>query len=96
MTLKAHFALLVFGVRTSYTSHCTKNETADLVTFTEEFLNGKLHFLCSVTGHFSKTCAHFSNIAVNADFSEVSLQLLKINTSLISISAHFSLINEYF
>ena len=22
-------------------------ETADLVTFTEEFLNGKLHFLCS-------------------------------------------------
>ena len=31
--------------------HCTKNEvfqeTADLVTFTEEILNGKLHFLCS-------------------------------------------------
>ena len=25
--------------------HCTKN---DLVTFTEEILNGKLHFLCSV------------------------------------------------
>ena len=25
--------------------HCTKN--ADLVTFTEEILNGKLHFLCS-------------------------------------------------
>ena len=24
-------------------------ETADLVTFTEEILNGKLHFLCSVT-----------------------------------------------
>ena len=24
-------------------------ETADLVTFTEETLNGKLHFLCSVT-----------------------------------------------
>ena len=23
-------------------------ETADLVTFTEEVLNGKLHFLCSV------------------------------------------------
>ena len=45
------------------TSHCTKNEvfhygflqsmwpnpqeTADLVTFTEEIRNGKLHFLCS-------------------------------------------------
>ena len=29
--------------------HCTKNEqeTADLVTFTEEILNGRLHFLCS-------------------------------------------------
>ena len=38
--------------------HCTKNEvssvnvtrsaeTADLVTFTEGILNGKLHFLCS-------------------------------------------------
>ena len=25
--------------------HCTKNETADLVTFTEEILNGKLYFL---------------------------------------------------
>ena len=32
--------------------YCTKNEVfhfpADLVTFTEEILNGKLHFLCSV------------------------------------------------
>ena len=26
-------------------------ETADLVTFTEEIPNGKLHFLCSVTLH---------------------------------------------
>ena len=25
-----------------------RRETADLVTFTEEILNGKLHFLCSV------------------------------------------------
>ena len=25
---------------------------ADLVTFTEEILNGKLHFLCSVTANF--------------------------------------------
>ena len=25
-----------------------RQETADLVTFTEEILNGKLHFLCSV------------------------------------------------
>ena len=32
--------------------HCTKNEVfphfpADLITFNEEILNGKLHFLCS-------------------------------------------------
>ena len=35
--------------------HCTKNEVfdqgfpnpADMVTFTEEVLNGELHFLCS-------------------------------------------------
>ena len=26
-------------------------ETADLVIFTEEFLNVKLHFLCSVTNY---------------------------------------------
>ena len=26
------------------------HETADLVTFTVEFLNGKLHFSCSVGG----------------------------------------------
>ena len=27
-------------------------ETADLVTFTEEILNGKLHFLCSASNNF--------------------------------------------
>ena len=32
-------------------------EAADLVTFTEEILNGKLHFLCSV-GYFKPF--HFS------------------------------------
>ena len=26
-----------------------KNKTADLVTFTEEIIHGKLHFLCSAT-----------------------------------------------
>ena len=40
------------------TNHCKKKkktnrkepaETADLVTFTKEILNGKLHFLCSET-----------------------------------------------
>ena len=28
-------------------------DTADLVTFTEEILNGKLHFLCSDKNRFS-------------------------------------------
>ena len=32
--------------KTIMTPH--KNGFADLVTFTEEILNGKLHFLCSV------------------------------------------------
>ena len=27
-------------------------ETADLVTFIEEILNGKLHFMCSVTNRY--------------------------------------------
>ena len=31
--------------------HCTKKESEDLVTFTEEILNRKLDFLCSV--HFA-------------------------------------------
>ena len=29
-------------------------ETADLVTYTEEILNGKLHFLCSEYDEFNK------------------------------------------
>ena len=33
-------------------------ETADLVTFTEEILNGKLHFLCSV--HTETLCFSIS------------------------------------
>ena len=30
-------------------------ETADLVTFTKEILNGKLHFLCSDLGAISQS-----------------------------------------
>ena len=33
----------------------TRKETADLVTFTEETLNGKLHFLCSGRRDFKST-----------------------------------------
>ena len=36
-------------------------ETADLVTFTEEILNGKLHFLCS--GYSSSTGSPLQKIS---------------------------------
>ena len=38
-------------------------EHADLVTFTKEILNGKLHFLCIVTDHFLAIfCPSFQNL----------------------------------
>ena len=41
-----------------------KQETADLVTFTEEILNGKLHLLCS--GYYRKTLFESFNIQPTA------------------------------
>ena len=70
-------------------SRCTSNiYRAYFLHIIESFLN--------ISANFSKTCAHFSNITVSSHFSEVSMQLLKINTSLISISTHYSLIAEPF
>ena len=43
--------------------HDTAQFPADLVTFTEEILNGKLHFLCSL----------FENTFLYCSFSEVNL-----------------------
>ena len=41
-------------------------DTEDLVTFTEEIYNGKLHFLCSVDKYkdrtFKRASYHFPNI----------------------------------
>ena len=37
-----------FPLRISSVNVTEPQETADLITFTEEILNGKLHFLCSV------------------------------------------------
>ena len=37
-------------------------ETADLVTFTEKVLNGKLHFLCSVTLILQLHCSSYAKI----------------------------------
>ena len=59
------------------------------------FLRITASFL-NISPNFSKTCAHFSNIAASAHFSDISVQLLKINTFLISISANLSLIAEPF
>ena len=46
--------VLVLNPNLKILNHCTRkwsfwiwSETADLVTFTEQILNGKLHFLCS-------------------------------------------------
>ena len=41
-------------------------ETADLVTFTEEILKWKLHFLCSVK--ISNLLFHFSNTYSNTSY----------------------------
>ena len=53
---------------------------ADLVTFTEEILNGKLHFLCSVI-----LCMNFLSSLQTTHKNEVFLQELspKINKSVI-------------
>ena len=55
MTLNVHFGIkfasqssLIFLPKVQLTPHFDlMQETADLVTFTEEILNGKLHVLCS-------------------------------------------------
>ena len=42
-----------------------RRKTADMVTFTEEILNGKLHFLCSVRALQTYTMDHFPKIITN-------------------------------
>ena len=48
-------------------------ETADLVTFTEEMLNGKLDFLCSGTNTHTKICDIY--IYINYDDNELANKL---------------------
>ena len=46
---QGRYSMFIFQ---SFALHCTKNEeTADLVTFTEETMNGKLYF-CAVLRNF--------------------------------------------
>ena len=54
---------------------CAKNETADLATFTEEILNGKLHFLFSdllriTNTRNSSSEAHNPNLLLFIGFRE--------------------------
>ena len=59
-------------------------ETADLVTFTEEILNGKLHFSCRV--HCSEKCLSFSHfnhsnaskVKLNSPFPVSNILFLRI------------------
>ena len=41
-------------------------ENVDLVTFTEEILNGKFHFLCSVWGNM--ICLSIANLFFLSDY----------------------------
>ena len=66
--------------------HCTLlHITADLATFTEEILNGKLHFLCSET-----------EICVNLNFTYYVLFLIRIVKFLVKffIVKKFHLLSE--
>ena len=50
LTTLAQFQLSEMSLWLFQDFHCTKNETADLVTSTEVILLGKLHFYCRVYG----------------------------------------------
>ena len=50
-------------------------ETADLVAFTEAILNGKLHFLCSVTTSTSIiTCNSFFSCATRTKTTKTGIR----------------------
>ena len=69
-------------------------ETSDLVTFTEEILNGKLHFLWSVVFHWA---LHFFNFFF--DISHFLLFLLIVSAHLFGFffhSAHSSIFFAFF
>ena len=72
-------------------------ETEDLVTITKEILNGKLHFLCSVTNYIFTACLEetrlttykkLKNIQAN-EFSEVVSKFTK-NVEINSFSGFIS------
>ena len=48
-------------------------KTADLVTFTEEILNGKLHFLCNDYSKISSLLAEDSLLEIHLLFHQFSI-----------------------
>ena len=52
-------------------------ETADLVTFTEEILNGKLHFLCSDTSKIKKKTCSFQDTQRAFTCSKLTIETLE-------------------
>ena len=60
--------------------HCTKTFPADLVTFTEEIINGKLHFLCSERQQSDVRIGRF-------DFSISNFEHVQHNNLIFSIAA---------
>ena len=64
-------------------------ETVDLVTFTEEILNGKIHFLCS-----DKTTSYIVNIRVEIKNSE--FKNIEFHNFTASIETIISTMQEFF
>ena len=60
---KIKFSIKDFFSRCDFTEEETE-ETAGLVTFTEETLNGKLHLLCSVSDFLICECKSLCSIQV--------------------------------
>ena len=46
-----------FSIKDFFSKYDQIRRTADLVTFTEEILNGKIHFLCSVSSVYTGICS---------------------------------------
>ena len=58
-------------------SKCDPQETVDLVTFTEEILNEKLHFLCSVNVKHARNYQERSQTSLIFHFQALQWELSK-------------------
>ena len=80
------YSIITFNIIEAFHLHCHQSfrsfryleEAADLVTFTKEILNGKLHFLCIVwsacqSDAYSQPWKTFMILAVNYNRKKVSI-----------------------